>query len=75
MMSSPLGGHPNAEAASNNAMPLILLPLISSAFTPVDHLDGHLTLARKTGTRHAAFVRPVPDGSAHTKAVAGSSPS
>ena len=56
-------------------MPLILLPLISSAFTPVDHLDGHLTLARKTGTRDAAFVRPVPDGSAHTKAVAGSSPS
>ncbi|MEV4331772.1 ABC transporter permease [Streptomyces sp. NPDC049597] len=27
---------PNAEAASNSAMPLILLPLISSAFTPID---------------------------------------
>ncbi|MEU0812594.1 ABC transporter permease [Streptomyces sp. NPDC005970] len=27
---------PNAEAASNMAMPLILLPLISSAFTPID---------------------------------------
>ncbi|KJY16221.1 ABC transporter permease, partial [Streptomyces sp. NRRL S-444] len=26
---------PNAEAASNSAMPLILLPLISSAFTPI----------------------------------------
>ncbi|MDT0543484.1 MULTISPECIES: ABC transporter permease [Streptomyces] len=26
---------PNAEAASNMAMPLILLPLISSAFTPI----------------------------------------
>jgi ABC-2 type transport system permease protein len=31
---------PNAEAASNNAMPLILLPLISSAFTPVDSMPG-----------------------------------
>ncbi|MGP3925570.1 ABC transporter permease [Streptomyces sp. 8N616] len=27
---------PNAEAASNNALPLILLPLISSAFIPAD---------------------------------------
>ncbi|MGW2324799.1 ABC transporter permease [Streptomyces sp. NPDC001700] len=27
---------PNAEAASNNAMPLIMLPFISSAFVPVD---------------------------------------
>ncbi|MEV6780804.1 ABC transporter permease [Streptomyces syringium] len=27
---------PNAEAASNNALPLILLPLLSSAFVPVD---------------------------------------
>ena len=26
---------PNAEAASNNAMPLILLPLLSSAFAPI----------------------------------------
>jgi len=33
---------PNAEAASNNAMPLILLPLISSAFVPVDALPGWL---------------------------------
>ncbi|KOV73303.1 ABC transporter permease [Streptomyces sp. AS58] len=31
---------PNAEAASNNAMPLILLPLISSAFVPVDTMPG-----------------------------------
>ncbi|WP_329206121.1 ABC transporter permease [Streptomyces sp. NBC_01696] len=31
---------PNAEAASNNAMPLILLPLISSAFTPIDSMPG-----------------------------------
>ncbi|MFF4276056.1 ABC transporter permease [Streptomyces sp. NPDC001536] len=31
---------PNAEAASNNAMPLILLPLISSAFVPVDGMPG-----------------------------------
>ncbi|MFE0981437.1 ABC transporter permease [Streptomyces rochei] len=29
---------PNAEAASNNAMPLIFLPLISSAFVPVDSM-------------------------------------
>ncbi|RNG08892.1 ABC transporter permease [Streptomyces botrytidirepellens] len=27
---------PNAEAASNNAMPLIMLPFISSAFVPID---------------------------------------
>ncbi|MGV9881143.1 ABC transporter permease [Streptomyces sp. NPDC003006] len=33
-------GSPNAEAASNNAMPLILLPLISSAFVPVDAMPG-----------------------------------
>ena len=33
-------GSPNAEAASNNATPLILLPLISSAFTPVDSMPG-----------------------------------
>ncbi|MFJ8863321.1 ABC transporter permease [Streptomyces sp. NPDC102451] len=33
-------GSPNAEAASNNAMPLILLPLISSAFTPVESMPG-----------------------------------
>ncbi|MDT0317052.1 ABC transporter permease [Streptomyces millisiae] len=31
---------PNAEAASNNAMPLIFLPLISSAFVPVDAMPG-----------------------------------
>ncbi|CAL9522157.1 Daunorubicin_doxorubicin resistance ABC transporter permease protein DrrB [Streptomyces sp. enrichment culture] len=31
---------PNAEAASNNATPLILLPLLSSAFTPVDSMPG-----------------------------------
>ncbi|MFI2783519.1 ABC transporter permease [Streptomyces sp. ALB3] len=33
-------GSPTAEAAGNNAMPLILLPLISSAFTPVDSMPG-----------------------------------
>lgn len=31
---------PNAEAASNTALPLILLPLLSSAFTPVDSMPG-----------------------------------
>ncbi|KIF69374.1 ABC transporter permease [Streptomyces sp. AcH 505] len=31
---------PNAEAASNNAIPLILLPLLSSAFIPVDTMPG-----------------------------------
>ncbi|GAA5179105.1 ABC transporter permease [Rugosimonospora acidiphila] len=31
---------PNAEAASNNAMPLILLPLLSSAFVPVHAMPG-----------------------------------
>ncbi|URM90250.1 ABC transporter permease [Streptomyces sp. MRC013] len=31
---------PNAEAASNNAMPLIVLPLVSSAFVPVDAMPG-----------------------------------
>ncbi|MDN3020667.1 ABC transporter permease [Streptomyces sp. S.PB5] len=31
---------PNPEAASNNAMPLIFLPLISSAFVPVDSMPG-----------------------------------
>ncbi|MFJ4775646.1 ABC transporter permease [Streptomyces sp. NPDC088762] len=31
---------PNAEAASNSATPLILLPLISSAFTPIDSMPG-----------------------------------
>ncbi|MEU0947374.1 ABC transporter permease [Streptomyces canus] len=31
---------PNAEAASNNAMPLIFLPLISSTFVPVDTMPG-----------------------------------
>ncbi|MEU5715372.1 ABC transporter permease [Streptomyces sp. NPDC020403] len=31
---------PNAEAASNNALPLILLPLLSSAFVPIDSMPG-----------------------------------
>ncbi|MFI6848371.1 ABC transporter permease [Kitasatospora sp. NBC_00085] len=31
---------PSAEAASNNAMPLIFLPLISSAFVPVHSMPG-----------------------------------
>lgn len=31
---------PNAEAASNNATPLILLPLLSSAFVPVEAMPG-----------------------------------
>ncbi|MFI6283416.1 ABC transporter permease [Streptomyces sp. NPDC051018] len=31
---------PNAEAASNMAMPLILLPLVSSTFTPIDAMPG-----------------------------------
>ncbi|WP_369211123.1 ABC transporter permease [Streptomyces flavofungini] len=31
---------PNAEAASNNAMPLILLPLFSSAFVPLKSMPG-----------------------------------
>ncbi|MFI8910547.1 ABC transporter permease [Streptomyces sp. NPDC053513] len=31
---------PNAEAASNNALPLIFLPLISSTFVPVDRMPG-----------------------------------
>ncbi|WP_406353133.1 ABC transporter permease [Streptomyces sp. NBC_00658] len=31
---------PNAEAAGNSAMPLILLPLISSAFIPADTMPG-----------------------------------
>ena len=31
---------PNAEAASNNAMPLIFLPLISSTFVPVEQMPG-----------------------------------
>ena len=31
---------PNAEAASNNALPLVLLPLISSAFIPADAMPG-----------------------------------
>ncbi|MGO4461203.1 ABC transporter permease, partial [Streptomyces sp. M-16] len=31
---------PNAEAASNSALPLILLPLLSSAFTPVTSMPG-----------------------------------
>lgn len=31
---------PNAEAAGNNALPLIILPLVSSAFVPVDAMPG-----------------------------------
>ncbi|MEU6768203.1 ABC transporter permease [Streptomyces sp. NPDC046853] len=31
---------PTAEAASNNALPLIFLPLISSTFVPVDAMPG-----------------------------------
>ncbi|NEC33401.1 ABC transporter permease [Streptomyces rubrogriseus] len=31
---------PNAEAASNNALPLIFLPLISSTFVPIDSMPG-----------------------------------
>jgi ABC-2 type transport system permease protein len=31
---------PNAEAAGNNALPLMVLPLISSAFVPVDAMPG-----------------------------------
>ncbi|MGW6540632.1 ABC transporter permease [Streptomyces sp. NPDC055051] len=31
---------PNAEAASNNALPLIFLPLISSTFVPVHQMPG-----------------------------------
>ncbi|WP_217213854.1 ABC transporter permease [Streptomyces sp. AC550_RSS872] len=31
---------PNPEGASNNAMPLMVLPLISSAFVPVDAMPG-----------------------------------
>lgn len=31
---------PNAEAASNNALPMILLPLLSSEFVPVDAMPG-----------------------------------
>ncbi|PZT72412.1 MULTISPECIES: ABC transporter permease [unclassified Streptomyces] len=33
-------GSPNVEAASNNATPLILLPLISSAFVPLESMPG-----------------------------------
>lgn len=31
---------PNAEAAGNNALPLMILPLLSSAFVPVDAMPG-----------------------------------
>ncbi|MGW3624726.1 ABC transporter permease [Streptomyces sp. NPDC000880] len=31
---------PNVEAASNNALPLMVLPLLSSAFVPVDAMPG-----------------------------------
>ncbi|MFF5338581.1 ABC transporter permease [Streptomyces sp. NPDC013181] len=33
-------GSPNVEAASNNATPMILLPLISSAFVPLESMPG-----------------------------------
>ncbi|MBL1067676.1 ABC transporter permease [Streptomyces sp. 7-21] len=33
---------PNAEGASNNAAPMILLPLLSSAFVPLDAMPGWL---------------------------------
>ncbi|MFD8482392.1 ABC transporter permease [Kitasatospora sp. NPDC059673] len=33
-------GSPNAEAASNSALPLIVLPLISSAFVPLHSMPG-----------------------------------
>ncbi|THA70749.1 ABC transporter permease [Streptomyces sp. A0958] len=33
-------GSPHAEAAGNNATPLILLPLISSAFVPLESMPG-----------------------------------
>ncbi|NEB78355.1 ABC transporter permease [Streptomyces sp. SID14478] len=33
-------GSPNAEAAANSAQPLILLPLISSAFVPLHSMPG-----------------------------------
>ncbi|MCI3278938.1 ABC transporter permease [Streptomyces cylindrosporus] len=33
-------GSPNPEAASNSAMPLILLPLLSSAFVPLHSMPG-----------------------------------
>ncbi|MFI7338234.1 ABC transporter permease [Streptomyces sp. NPDC050085] len=31
---------PNPEAASNNALPMVLLPLLSSAFVPLDSMPG-----------------------------------
>ncbi|WP_055698570.1 ABC transporter permease [Streptomyces silaceus] len=31
---------PNGEAAGNNAVPLVILPFISSAFVPVDQMPG-----------------------------------
>ncbi|MEI5098011.1 ABC transporter permease [Streptomyces sp. PmtG] len=31
---------PNVEAASNNALPLLMLPFLSSAFVPVDAMPG-----------------------------------
>ncbi|MEU9859112.1 ABC transporter permease [Streptomyces sp. NPDC047974] len=31
---------PNAEAASNNALPLIFLPLVSSTFVPIEQMPG-----------------------------------
>lgn len=31
---------PNAEAAGNNALPMVVLPLLSSAFIPVDTMPG-----------------------------------
>ncbi|SCD91313.1 ABC transporter permease, partial [Streptomyces sp. OspMP-M43] len=31
---------PNAETASNNALPMVLLPMLSSAFIPVETMPG-----------------------------------
>ena len=41
-------GSPNAEAASNNAMPLILLPLLASAFVPTDSMPGRSSRSPST---------------------------
>jgi len=41
---------PSAEAASNNAMPLILLPLLSSAFTPIHSMPSAATSATTAGS-------------------------
>lgn len=43
---------PNPEAASNMAMPLILLPLISSAFIPADTMPGWSSRSPSTSRPH-----------------------